>query len=84
MAGSQPRLAANRMIRRMPSQKSGIESPRKAMKVTPWSIGRPRLSAETSPAGIAIRTDTTKASTASENVRGAASIRSWLTGMREP
>ena len=54
------------------------------MKVTPWSIGRPRLSADMSPAGIAIATDTANARIASERVRGAASIRIWLTGMREP
>ncbi len=54
------------------------------MKVTAWSTGRPRRSAEISPAGMAMATATQKPRMASDSVRGAASIRIWLTGTREP
>ena len=42
------------MIRRIATQKSGMESPRNATKVTVWSRAEWRRSAEISPAGTAI------------------------------
>ena len=84
MAGSHWRLAAKRRISRIPSQKSGMLSPRKATTVTVWSMAVCFRSAEMRPAGTAMTSATAKERSAREIVRGKASLTICPTGVRLP
>ena len=72
------------MIKRMPSQKSGMESPTKATIVTAWSSFECFLSAEIRPAGTAMTSASRNDSSARDMVRGKASLMIWPTGTRLP
>src|SRR6056297_623302 len=84
MAGNHCRLAAKTMIRRIASQKSGIDRPRKAKSDTPTSAAEFLRVAEMIPAGTAIRIAITKDRKASDSVLGSAFIRMSATGWFEP
>ena len=68
----------------MPSQKSGMERPRKATKVTEVSHPLLRRVAAIRPAGTAMATASRKERKASDRVRGKASASNWETGTRLP
>ena len=72
------------MISRIATQKSGMESPRNATKVTVWSRAEWRRSAEISPAGTAITVAIRNERVASEMVRGNASATIRDTSIRLP
>ena len=78
--GSQPSVVENRPISRMPSQKSGIETPNWLVTRTMASLRRPSRRAEYVPAGSAISAAITMPAAASDNVAGSRSISVTVTG----
>ena len=84
MAGISFKFAAKTIINNIASQKSGIDKPRKAAKLTELSAIVFLRVAAMMPAGTAMATAMTAESSASDKVRGRASAIICETGTREP
>ena len=74
-AGSQPSVTENRKMKRMPSQKFGVDSPHSAKRFTPTSHAVSFFTADITPAGMPMRSAMRIAIVASCSVTGSFSRR---------